>query len=102
MFPGVDYNAREMHNMHLDNDYYAVELHEEEYRESRIPEGMLWPEGGRVAEPRVDGPGIRRPRTNAVFVRPSTVSMPRGPGAGGGQRRVHGVQRARRVRPRMN
>ncbi len=87
--------------MHLDNDYYAGELHEEEYWESRIPEGMLWPEGGRVAEPRIDGPGIRRPRTIAVS-RLSTMSMPRGPGAGGGQRRVHGVRRARRVRPRMN
>ena len=61
MFPGVDYNAREMYNMHLDNDYYAGKLHEEEYRESRIPEGMLWPEGGRVAEPRVLCLSCRQP-----------------------------------------
>ena len=102
MFAGVDYNAREMYNMHLDNEYYAGELHKDEYRESRFPEGALWPEGGRVAEPRVDGPGICRPRTNAVFVAPSTVPMPRGPGAGGGQRRVHGVWCARQFQPRMN
>ncbi len=50
MFAGVDYNAREMYNMHLDNEYYAGELHEDEYQESRFPEGALWPEGGRVAE----------------------------------------------------
>ncbi len=31
---GVDYNAREMYNMHLDNEYYAGKLHEDEYQES--------------------------------------------------------------------
>ena len=98
MFAGVDYNAREMYNMHLDNEYYAGELHEDEYRESRFPEGALWPEGGRVAERRVEGPGIRRPRTNAVFVPPSTLPMSQGPEAAGGQRGVHRARRARRVR----
>ena len=88
--------------MHLDNDYYAGKLHKEEYRESRILEGMLWPEGGRVAEPRVEGPGIRQPRTNAVFIPPSTVPMSRGPEAAGRQRRVHRAWCSRRVRRRMN
>ena len=30
-FAGVDYNAREMDNMRLDNEYYAGELHKDEY-----------------------------------------------------------------------
>ena len=34
VFAGVDYNAREMYNMHLDNKYYAGKLFEDEYRES--------------------------------------------------------------------
>ena len=79
--------------MHLDNEYYAGELHEDEYRESRFPEGALWPEGGRVAE----GPGIRRPCTNVVFMPPSTLLMSWRPEAPGGQRRVYGAWRHRRV-----
>ena len=102
VFAGVDYNAREMYNMHLDNDDYAGELHEDEYRESRFPEGALWPEGGRVAEPMVEGPGIRRPCNNAVFILPSTMPMSQGPEAAGGQRGVHGARHARRVRRRMS
>ena len=34
VFAGVGYNAREMYNMHLDNEYYAGQLHKDEYRES--------------------------------------------------------------------
>ncbi len=94
---GVDYNAREMYNMHLDNEYYAGKLHEVEYCESQFPEGMLWPEGGRVAEPRVEGPGIRRPCTNVVFVPPSTLPMSWGPEAPGGQCRVYGARHHTRV-----
>ena len=75
MFPGVDYNAREMYNMHLDNKYYAGELHEDEYRESQFPEGMLWPKGGRLAEPRVEGSGIHWHHTNVVFMPPTTLPM---------------------------
>ena len=97
MFAGVDYNAREMYNMHLDNEYYAGELHEDEYCESQFPEGVLWPEGGRVAEPRVEGPGICRPRRNIVFILPSTLPMSWRPEAPGGQRRVYGARRRRRV-----
>ena len=97
MFSGVDYNAREMYNMHLDNEYYAGKLHEDEYRESQFPEGALWPEGGRVAERRVEGPGIRRPHTNVMFIPPSTLPMSWRPEASGGQRRVYRSRRSRRV-----
>ena len=94
---GVDCNAREMYNMHLDNEYYAGELNEDEYRESRFLESMLWPDGGRVAEPRVEGPGICRPHTSIVFMPPSTLPMLWRPEAPGGRRGVYGAQRCRRV-----
>ena len=97
MFAGVDYNAREMYNMHGDYEYYAGKLHEDEYRESWFPEGALWPEGGRVAELRVEGPGIRRPRRNIVFIPPSTLPMLWRPEAPGGQRREYRSRRTRRV-----
>ena len=61
--------------MHLDNEYCAGELHEDEYHESRFPEGVLWPEGGRVAELRAEGPGVHQPRTNVVFTLPSTLPL---------------------------
>ncbi len=86
-----------MYNMHLDNEYYVGKLHEDEYRESRFPEGALWPEGGRVAELRVEGPGILRPHTNIVFTPPSTLPMLWRPEAPGGQHRVYGAWRRRRV-----
>ena len=91
MFSGVDYNAREMYNMHLDNEYYAGELHEDEYCESQFPEGVLWPEGGRVAEPRAEGPGVCRPHTYVVFMPPSTLPLLGRLETLGGWRRVYGV-----------
>ena len=83
--------------MHLDNEYYAGELHEDVYRESQFPEGALWPEGGRVAKPRVERPGICRPRMNVVFVPTSTLPMSWRPEAPGGQFRVYESPRRRRV-----
>ncbi len=50
-----------MYNMHLDNEYYAGKLHEDEYRESQFPEGTLWPEGGRVVIQGLRGQGFAGP-----------------------------------------
>ena len=64
---GVDYNARENYNMSLDNEFYAGDIQEDEYYGSQWPGADLWPEGGRVAEPRAEGPRIHRPHTNLVL-----------------------------------
>ena len=61
--------------MHLDNEYYAGELHEDEYHENWFPEGMLQPKSDRVAKPRAEGPGIRQPHMHVVFMPLSTLPL---------------------------
>ena len=64
---GVDYNAKENYNMSLDNEFYADDIQEDEYYGSLWLEADLWPESGRVAKSRAEGPGICRPHTNLVL-----------------------------------
>ena len=73
---GVDYNARENYNMSLDNEFYAGNLREDEYYGSRWLEADLWPEGGCVAKPRMEGPVIRRPCANQVITLLPDVTLP--------------------------
>ena len=61
--------------MSLDNEFYAGDIREDEYYGSRWMEADLWPEGGRVAKSRAEGPGIRWPHTNLVFTPPSTPPL---------------------------
>lgn len=60
----MDYQARDAENQELENEYYAGDIQDEEYFRRRWSEAEMWPEGGRVAEPRTEGPGVRRPRAN--------------------------------------
>ena len=43
-------------------------LQEEDYLRRRWPEADMWPEGGRVTEPRMEGHGIHRPHAIPAFV----------------------------------
>ena len=61
----VDYQAREYKNQELENEFYAEDLQEKEYMECRWPEADMCV---RVAEPRMEGPGICRPRSNPVIL----------------------------------
>ena len=64
----MDYQASEYENQELENEYFAGDLHEEEYTARRWPESDLCPAGGRVAEPRMAGPGVCRPHSNPVIL----------------------------------
>ena len=59
---GVDYHAREVDNMRLDVEFEEGEISEEEHARCRWSADDFAPEGGRIADPRTEGPGIRRPR----------------------------------------
>ncbi len=59
---GVDYHAREVENMRLDVEFEEGEITEEEHARCRWSADDFAPEGGRIADPRTEGPGIRRPR----------------------------------------
>lgn len=52
----MDYQARDAENQELENEYYAGDIQDEEYFRRRWSEAEMWPEGGRVAEPRTEGP----------------------------------------------
>ena len=38
----------------------------------------VWPEGGQVADPRMEGPGIHRPRGSAWRIRRAQVTLAQG------------------------
>ncbi len=60
---GVDYQDRDAVNMLLEQELNDGDITEEEYaRRCWLADEVRRPEGGRVAIPRTEGPGIRRPR----------------------------------------
>ncbi len=62
---GVDYREREMENMLMEVEFHDGDISEEEHAQRCWSADEMRPEGGWVAEPRTEGPGIRRPRSNA-------------------------------------
>ena len=61
---GVDYQARDAENKELENEYYARDIQDEEYFRCRWSAAGMWPENGRVAEPRTEGPQVQWPCAN--------------------------------------
>ena len=59
---GVDYQDRDAANMLLEQELNDGDITEEEYVCCCWSADEVWPEGGWVANPRMEGPGIRRPR----------------------------------------
>ena len=66
----MDYLAREVDNEMLYTECMDDDssLQEEDYLRRRMPEADMWPEGGRVTEPRMEKPGIRRPCAIPAFI----------------------------------
>ena len=62
----MDYNAWENENQELENVYYVGDIQDKEFVCWWL-EADLWLEGGRVAKPRMEGPGIRRRCMNPVI-----------------------------------
>ena len=59
---GVDYHARELDNMRLDVEFEEGEITEEQHAQCRWSADNFAPEGGRIADPRTEGPRICQPR----------------------------------------
>ncbi len=69
-FPvGVDYHTREVDNMRLDVEFEEGEITKEQHARCRWSADDFAPEGGRIADPRTEGPGIRRPRGTGWRIR---------------------------------
>ena len=71
----MDYQAREMENMLLDVEFHDRDISAEEHAWHCWSADELWPEGGWVANPRTEGPGIRQPRGNAWRIRRAQVTL---------------------------
>ena len=77
-FVGVDYHAREVDNMRLDVEFEEGEITEEQHARCRWSADDFAPEGGRIADPRTEGPGIRRPRGTGWRIRRAQLVLNRG------------------------
>ena len=75
---GVDYHAREVDNMRLDVEFEEGEITKEEHARCRWSADDFAPEGGRIADPRTEGPGIRRPRGTGWRIRRAQLVLNRG------------------------
>ena len=75
---GVDYHAREMDNMRLDVEFEEGEITEEQHAQCRWSADDFAPEGGRIADTRTEGPGIRQPRGTGWQIRRAQLILNRG------------------------
>ena len=75
---GVDYHARELDNTWLDVEFEEGEITEEQHAWCRWSVDDFAPEGGRIADPRTEGSGIRRPRGTGWRIRRAQRVLNRG------------------------
>ncbi len=64
--------------MLLDVELNDGDITEEEYARCCWSADEVWPEGGRVADPRMEGSGIRRPRGSAWRIGRAQVMLAQG------------------------
>ena len=57
----MDYQARGTENMLLDVEFHDGDISKEEHAWRCWSADELWPEGGWVADPRMEGPGYTNP-----------------------------------------
>jgi len=75
---GMDYHARESDNMQLDVEFEEGEITEEQNAQCRWSADDFAPEGGRIADLRTEGPGIRRSRGTGWRIRRAQLILIRG------------------------
>ena len=67
-----------MTNTLLDVELNDGDITEEEYARRCWLADEMWPEGGRVADPRMEGPGIRWPKVSTWRIRWAQVTLAQG------------------------
>ena len=74
----MDYKERDTENMLLDVEFHDGDISKEEHAQCCWSADEMRPEGGWVAGPRTERPGIRPPRSNAWRIGWAQVTLGQG------------------------